>query len=106
MLEKLDESVQVHAENMVWFRINIAGIVDDCENADTKSKLQELNQAFQFSDPVSNDATKDIEASIMKLLKELKVIVAEGESDRIQAKIKKISNTLAERNRICQAKKK
>ena len=64
-----------------------------------------LNELFQFSDPVTNDSTKEIEAAIMAMLSELKTIVVDGSTDDIKKQIKKLTNSLNERNRICKASK-
>ncbi len=105
MIEESDESVKVDTENVTFFQINIAGIVDDCENPEIKAELAKLNELFEFSDPVTNDSTKEIEASVKNMLAELKVLVADGNTDDINAMIKKLTNALNERNRICKASK-
>ncbi len=105
MIEETDESVKVDTENVTFFQINIAGIVDDCENPEIKAELVKLNELFEFSDPVTNDSTKEIEENIKNMLAELKVLVADGDADDINAMIKKLTNALNERNRICKAYK-
>ena len=105
LIEKIDDSVKVETENVTFFQINIAGIVDECENGEGKVELAKLNELFQFSDPVTNDSTKEIEESIKTMLTDLKAIVVDGDADDIKALVKKLTNALNERNRICQATK-
>lgn len=105
LIEEIDDNVKEETENVTFFQINIAGIVDECENYEVKAELVKLNELFQFSDPVTNDSTKDLEESIRAMLAELKAIIADGNTDNVNALIKKIINTLKERNRICQATK-
>jgi hypothetical protein len=105
LIEEIDDSVKVETENVTFFQINIAGIVDECENDEVRADLVKLNELFQFSDPVSNDSTKEIEESIKAMLTDLKAIVADGKTDEVSALIKKITNALKERNRICQVTK-
>ena len=105
LIEEIDNSVKVETENVTFFQINIAGIVDDCENPDVKVELKALNQLFEFSDPVTNAATKESEEAINTLLSDLKTLVIAGSTDDIKALIKKIANALNERNRICKANK-
>ena len=105
VIEAIDESVKTETKNITFFQIDIAGIVDNCENAELKSELKALNELFQFSDPVTNDATKESEEMMKAMLSELKALIADGESDEIKVMIKKITNLLNERNRICKANK-
>lgn len=105
LIEEIDNGVKVETENVTFFQINIAGIVDGCDNDEVKSELVKLNELFQFSDPVTNDSTKEIEAAIMAMLSELKTIVVDGSTDDIKKQIKKLTNSLNERNRICKASK-
>lgn len=105
LIEEIDASAKVETKNVTFFQINIAGIVDECENEDVRAELLKLNELFQFSDPVTNDETKKIEESIKAMLTELKTIVVDGGTDDIKALIKKITNALHERNRICKASK-
>lgn len=106
LIEEIDDSIKVETENVTFFQINIAGIVDECENNEVRVDLVKLNELFQFSDPVSNDSTKEVEESIKAMLAELKSVIADGAVDDIKALVKKLTNALNERNRICKAYKK
>ena len=104
-VEEVDESVKVDTKNVTNFQINIAGIVDVCENKEVKADLEKLNELFRFSDPVTNEDTKESEEAIKTMLAELKTLVVDGSTNDIKALIKKITNALNERNRICKASK-
>ena len=105
LVEEVDENVKVDTKNVTRFQIDIAGIVDICENTEVKADLETLNQLFEFSDPVTNKDTKESEEAIKIMLAELKTLVVDGSTDDIKALIKKITNALNERNRICKASK-
>lgn len=105
MIEGIEESVKVETKNVTYFQINIVGIVDDCENPDVKTDLEALNRLLEFSDPVTNEETKESEEAIKVMLAELKTLVVDDSTDDIKALIKKITNALNERNRICKASK-
>lgn len=105
LIEEIDASAKVETKNITFFQIDIAGIIDECENEDVKKELLKLNELFQFSDPITNDETREIEESIKAMLVELKTIVVDGSTDDIKALVKKISNALNERNRICKTSK-
>lgn len=104
-VEEVDESVKVDTKNITRFQIDIAGIVDICENKEVKADLEKLNELFKFSDPITNDDTREIEESIKELLVELKTIVVDGSVDDIKALTKKLTSALNERNRICKSTK-
>ena len=105
LVEHVDETVKVDTEVVTNFQIDIAGIVDCCEDSNLKSELEKLNDAFRFSDPVSNTKTKEAEDKINVLLNELKANVESNNVSEATALVKKITNALAERNRICKASK-
>lgn len=105
LVEKIDEATVADTENNTYFQINIEGIIDCCENDALKEKLGKLSEAFRFSDPVSNSHTKESEEKIGTLLDELKSLVENNNVTEATTYIKKISNALAERNRICKATK-
>ena len=105
LVEHVDETVKVYTEVVTNFQIDIAGIVDCCEDSNLKSELEKLNDAFRFSDPVSNAKTKEAEDKINVLLNELKANVESNNVSEATALVKKITNALAERNRICKASK-
>ena len=106
LIEEIDDSVKIETKNVTYFQINIAGIVDDCENDEVRADLVKLNELFQFSDPVTNDSTKEIEESIKAMISELKSVIADGTADDIKVLVKKLTNAINERNRICKAYKK
>lgn len=105
LVEHIDEAAKSDAKNVTYFQINIAGIVDCCEDSSLKDELKKLNDAFRFSDPVSSEDTKEIEETLGLMLNELKTLVDGGKTAEATACIKKVSNTLSERNRLCKAAK-
>jgi hypothetical protein len=105
MVEEMDESVKAQTKTVTCFQISIAGVIDDCENADVKADLEALNELFKYSDPVTNAETQESEEVIKAMLAELKAVVSNGTTEDVKVLIKKISNALNERNRICKASK-
>ena len=105
LVEEVDEKAKVDIKNISCFQRDIAAIVEICENAGVKEELKNLSELFRFSDPVTNDATREIEETIRTMLSELKEVVGDGSIDDVYALIKKITNTLNERNRVCKVSK-
>lgn len=87
------------------FNLNIASVLDLCTEPSAKIELEKLAESFRFSDPVSSDATEDIESTIMEKLENLKISISSSDSDENIAKITELKNLLAERNRICKVSK-
>lgn len=87
------------------FNLNIASVLDLCTEPSVKMELEKLAESFRFSDPVSSDATEDIESTIMEKLENLKISISSSDSDENIAKITELKNLLAERNRICKMNK-
>lgn len=87
------------------FNLNIASVLDLCTEPSVKIELEKLAESFRFSDPVSIDATEDIESTIMEKLENLKISISSSDSDENIAKITELKNLLAERNRICKVSK-
>lgn len=102
----IEKTTTENIKTLSTFNIDIAGIIDICENEELKTRLQELGNIFKYSsDPVSNDSTKDIETKIKNELLEIKELILRNDIESATSKAKLISNLLAERNRICQANK-
>lgn len=104
-VEELDNKFQSETIAFTLLQNKVSGIVDACDNLNIKGKLEKLNEQFRFSDPVTSDATKEIEKNLDSMISELKSILPQKSDDEVLAMVKKISNTLAERNRICKINK-
>lgn len=87
------------------FNLNIASVLDLCSDVTVKKELEKLAESFRFSDPVSSDATEDIESTIMEKLEDLKINITAFSADENIEKITELKNLLAERNRICKMNK-
>ena len=102
----IEDSSTAKIKKLSVFNIDIAGIIDTCEDIELKVLLQELGDAFKYSsDPVSNESTKSIEAQIEFELSSLKDFVTQNDIENATNKTKQISRLLSERNRICQSNK-
>ena len=105
LVEKTEEQERVDTKRVTLFQLNINSIVQQCENKEVKKDLEKLNEQFRYSDPVSSEATEDIEGEIKVMLEELREATQKASTEEIQNHIRKVSNTLAERNQICKANK-
>ena len=105
IVEKTEAEVERVTKATKMFNLNIASVLDLCSDATVKKELEKLAESFRFSDPVSSDATEDIESTIMEKLENLKISISSSTVDENIAKITKLKNLLSERNRICKMNK-
>lgn len=105
IVENIDAAAETKRETMTMFQIKVSGLLNSCEDAELRKELKTLEEAFHFSDPVSNDYTIVSENKITELLHELTAQINEGNVTASLENIKTISQILVERNRICQLKK-
>ena len=68
-------------------------------------ELEDLNDVVRGSDPVTNEKTMGSESELLSLVQELDEAIKNGSEDSCRDIIKKIKNTLIERNTLCKAGK-
>ncbi len=105
-IEHQDKKLVKDVSNMRELQSKISLIVSqaDC-GEELKSALAKLGEDIKYSDPVSNPATEKIENELLISIDELQKAVIEGEEAAALALCRKISGTLAERNRLCKLNK-
>lgn len=105
-VEAIEETTKDAVKNITYFQINMDGIVDCCQDANVRRELEKLSEIIRFSDPVSSEATKIVEDQINEMLSDLRASVEEANAEATLELVRKITNTVKERNRICKACKK
>lgn len=105
IIAEQDASVVEMTKQVALFNIDIASVIDCCDSSEIKANLEKLAEEFRYSDPVSSDETKEIEAVIAKKIRVLKDSLATDSDEAIKTKIVEIKRSLADRNRICKATK-
>ena len=85
---------------------DVATMRAHCEDTTAKAALEKLAEEFRYSDPVSAPALTDLETDMAATMEELSAAVTDGDNAAVLALCKKISATLAERNRLCKLNKK
>ena len=99
-VHRQDVQVKKDTTAMRAMQVKVKALADICP-AEVKAELEKLAESFRFSDPVTNDATKDLEAKLSVRLEDLSDAIAAGNTDGISAQIVKLSALLAERNAVC-----
>lgn len=105
-IEQLDKKLVKDVNNMrdLQSKINLIVSRVDC-GEDLRSALAKLGEDIKYSDPVSNPATEKIENELLISIDELQKAVIDGEEAAALTLCRKISGTLAERNRLCKLNK-
>lgn len=74
-------------------------------SGETAKALEKLAEDIRFSDPVSGEATADVETELSALIDELQQAVIDADEAAVLTLCRKAAVTLNERNRICKLNK-
>lgn len=105
-VERQDTQLKKDVATMRALQSKAAALPARCEGTTTKAALEKLAEEFRYSDPVSAPALTDLETDMAATMEELSAAVTDGDNAAVLALCKKISATLAERNRLCKLNKK
>ena len=105
-VERQDAQLKKDVATMRALQSKAAALPARCEDAAAKAALEKLAEEFRYSDPVSASPLTDLETDMAATMEELSVAVTDGDNAAVLALCKKISATLAERNRLCKLNKK
>lgn len=105
-VERQDIQLKKNVATMRALQSKAAALPARCEDATAKAALEKLAEEFRYSDPVSAPALADLETDMAAIMEELSAAVTDGDNAAVLALCKKISATLAERNRLCKLNKK
>ena len=82
-----------------------ASMVGQCGDEEMKDAVKKIADELRFSDPVSSDATAELEAEMRSQLADIQQAVVEGDAEGTKVLCGKMMGNLAERNRICSISK-
>ncbi len=106
MIEATEVEEELVTKASKMFHLNIASVLDRCEDAETRKELEKLAELIRFSDPVSGEETEEIEMMILEKLDNLKLNISSASTEDSKTAIAELENLMNERNRICKASKK
>lgn len=96
-----DVQLKKEVSNMRALQSMSTALVGQCPDNSLKGELRRLADEFKYSDPVSSEATKEIENELSIQMKELQKSLIDGDFEGTKAFCSKLINALSERNRIC-----
>lgn len=100
-----DKVLQKNVSAMRAMQSKTRMLVSQCDDALLSQELSNLAEDFQFSDPVSSEATEEIEYELSQLIDELQEALIEREYESAGTLQRKAQDLLKERNRICKLNK-
>lgn len=104
-VERQDTVLKTDVCTMRTLQSKAALIASQCEDAETKKTLDRFADALRYSDPVSSEPLREIEANLTALTDELQNAVLEKDYAAASALCARAEATLADRNRLCKLNK-
>lgn len=100
-----DQKLKKNVSAMRELQSMAASMVGQCNDEEMKSIVKKVADELRFSDPVSSDATAELEEDMRNQLADIQQAIVED--DTISAKLmsNKVLTILIERNRICAVSK-
>ena len=78
-----------------------ASMLAQCMDEDMKQTVKKIADELRFSDPVSSEATAELEEDMRSQMMDIQQAIAEGDAEGAKALCVKLLGSLTERNRIC-----
>lgn len=100
IIEELDTKTEVQTKAMRTFKVSVESVKAFCQNQEIRDMLENLEEAFRYSDPVSSEHTQPLEEKIQAEIANLTTLVSENSENTVD-KIKEIESMLLSRNAIC-----
>lgn len=96
-----DIKIKTDVGNMRALQSQTASFVGMSQDAVVKKQLQDLADDFKYSDPVSSEATQEMEMELKFLVNEIQRALVDGDMKSVEGFLVRVKASLAERNRVC-----
>lgn len=100
-----DNKLKKNVSAMRELQSMAASIVGQCSDEEMKSIVKKIADELRFSDPVSSDATAELENEMRSQLSDIQQAIVEGDVNGTKTLCTKLLETSAERNRVCSISK-
>lgn len=104
-IERQDVKLETDTSCITTLRSLVYPLAGRCTDANAKVALTELADEFRYSDPVSSDALKTIEAELETAVSKLQEVISVGNTEQILNECRMVTELLTERNRLCKLNK-
>lgn len=82
-----------------------ASMLAQCTDEDMKQTVKKIADELRFSDPVSSEATKELEEDMRSQMADIQQAIGDGDEESVKTLCAKLLGGLSERNRICSISK-
>lgn len=82
-----------------------ASMLAQCTDEEMKQTVKKIADELRFSDPVSSEATAELEEDMRNQMKDIQQAIGEGDVEGVKTLCRKFIDNLSERNRICSINK-
>lgn len=82
-----------------------ASMLAQCTDEDMKQTVKKIADELRFSDPVSSEATKELEEDMRSQMKDIQQAIVDGDEESVKTLCAKLLGGLSERNRVCSISK-
>lgn len=104
-ISKQDVKLKSNVSVMRNLQSIVSSVASQCEDGDVKALLEELADEFRYSDPVSCEASEELEQDLTENMKEIQKAVLDGDMLAVKNLGAKVKGILSERNRVCRVSK-
>ena len=100
IVEEHDKKIVEQTRTIKTFSLNMTSLIAACKDENLRKAVEKLAEKVKYSDPVSSEATADIESQIQKEVDLLAEFIGADNSAAME-KVKEITLLLNERNILC-----
>lgn len=100
-IQAQDEKLKTNVSLMRSLQSKLGQLSALCADADAAGAVERFAGELRYSDPVSGEASADVERDLSAAVDELSAAVTDGDSTAVIQLCRKASALLAERNRLC-----
>lgn len=105
-IEKQEEKLKKDVRNMRMLQAKTASMVQLTQDDRMRKRLEKFAEDLRFSDPVSSEATMELEAELAVCVDELRQVVMKDDGESAFMMLQKAGGILVERNSLCKMEKK
>ena len=82
-----------------------ASMLAQCTDEDMRQTIKKIADELRFSDPVSSEATAELEEDMRSQMKDIQQAIVDVDEEGVKSLCAKLLGSLTERNRICSISK-
>lgn len=103
MVEEVEVKVATNSKHLKILQVDVEMIADKSVNAEVKQAYTKLAERIRYSDPMSNELLKGLEAQLDEVVEQAKQAVAVSDDQNALILCQKADSLLTERNKKCMA---